>query len=146
MLGDTDAVRSPCPARADHLQLVSNEWEQLKKSFTGTTPQGASVMQLPFSLVKAMPESVHLMLQERSGYEDKLRLMDSEVAGIFDLAVNNILEVRSDRLSWRGGRGLGSSGGGAPRRHVLLAGCGAWSACSPRPPCLRRPCRWCSRW
>ena len=76
------------------MQLVSNEWEQLKKSFTGTTPQGASVMQLPFSLVKAMPESVHQTLVERSGYEDKLRLQDSEVAGVFDLAVNNILEVR----------------------------------------------------
>jgi hypothetical protein len=88
-----------CSAPADHLQLVSNEWEQLKKSFTGTTPQGASVMQLPLSLVKAMPRSVHQQLAERSGYEDKLMLADSEVAGIFDLAVNNILEVRSGRLS-----------------------------------------------
>jgi hypothetical protein len=50
-------------------------------------------MQLPFSLVRAMPESVHQMLAERSGYEDKLRLLDSEVAGIFDPVVDSILEV-----------------------------------------------------
>jgi hypothetical protein len=72
-------------------------WQGLKKSFSGTTPQGASVMQLPFSLVRVMPESVQRQVAERSGYEDKLRLMDSEVAGIFDLVVNNILEV------WGGG-------------------------------------------
>jgi hypothetical protein len=89
---------------ADHMSLVGSkltcpwsshiDWVQLKKSFTGSTPQGASVMQLPFSLVKAMPASVQKQLAERSGgYEDKLRMLDGEVVGIFDPLVISILEV-----------------------------------------------------
>ncbi len=63
-------------------------------AFSGNTPQGASVLQLPISLVRAMPKSVHQRVASRSGYNDKLRLLDSEVADIiFDGAVNNILEV-----------------------------------------------------
>ena len=72
---------------------MHREWEELKKSFTGASPQGASFMQLPHSLVEAMPEYVRQQIVERSGYEDKLRLLDVEMAGMFDLVVSNILEV-----------------------------------------------------
>ncbi len=95
---------------------MSNEWEQLKKNFQGSSSLGASVMQLPFSLVKAMPQQVHAQLADRSGYEDKLRLTDAEVAGIFDLAVNNILEVVDQMVQRAGVR---------PDRLLLVGGFGS---------------------
>lgn len=78
---------------ADQLQLVFNEWEQLKRNFSGSMQQGENVIRLPQSLVRAMPAAARKQVRDRSGSSDKLRLMDSEVAAIFDLTVNNILEV-----------------------------------------------------
>ena len=98
-------------AAADWAQLVRTEWEQLKRSFAGATPQGASMLQLPFSLVRALPDAAADRLAERSGYEDKLRLADAEVAGIFDKHVTDVLLVRG-----RSGSAWLASGAAGQRR------------------------------
>jgi hypothetical protein len=126
----------------DHLQLMSNEWKQLKKGFEGSSSLGTSVMQLPFSLVKAMPQQVHAQLADRSGYEDILRLADAEVAGFFDSTVDHILElveqmvqrggVRPDRLVL-----VGEFSSSSYLQLKMEGRFGGWhpTACSPSPLC-----------
>jgi hypothetical protein len=81
-------------APPEHLNLVNNEWEQAKKSFSGTSVHNSSQLQLPYSLVRSMPPAVQQELSKRSnGYEDKLRLTDEDMMSIFDPAVDKILQV-----------------------------------------------------
>jgi hypothetical protein len=51
-----------------------------------------------------MPEAGQALLAARSGYEDKLRLEDAEVAGIFDQHVKAVLQVGGGRRSTGQGR------------------------------------------
>ncbi len=122
------------------MQLMSNNWKQLKKNFEGSSRLGTSIVALPFSLVKAMPQAVEQQLWDCSGSPDRLRLTDAEVAGFFDSTVDHILEL-VEQMVQRGGMRpdrlvLVGEFGSSPYLRLKMEGrFGGWhpTACSPSP-------------